>query len=122
MNPYLSLSLLFAFGALVAGGILLLSHFLSPGKVTAEKQLPYECGINSVGSSRERVPVKFCLVAMLFILFDVEVVFLYPWAVLFREFAESGSGLFLFIEMAIFLGLLVVGLVYIYARRALEWK
>ena len=122
MIPYLSLLFLFAFAGLIGGGFLLLSHLLGPKKKGLEKDLPYECGVNSVGSARERFSVKFYLVAMLFILFDVEVVFLYPWAVLFKEFVRAGGGLFLFIEMAIFLGILVVGLIYIYGRRALEWK
>ena len=122
MNPYIPLLLLFVFAALVAGGFLLLSYLLSPRRMTPEKMLPYECGVDPVGSVRERFSVKFYLVAMLFILFDIEVVFLYPWAILFKEFARSGLGLFLFIEMAVFLGILVVGLIYIYGRRAIEWE
>jgi NADH-quinone oxidoreductase subunit A len=123
MNPYIPLLLLFAFAATIAGGLLILSHLLSPKRRTSpEKALPYECGIDPVGSTRERFSIKFYLVAMLFILFDVEVVFLYPWAILFKEFANAGWGLFLFIEMAVFLGILVVGLIYIYGRRAIEWE
>lgn len=121
MTTYVPLLLLFTFAAMIGGGLLLLSHLLGPKKKRPEKDLPYECGIDSVGSARERFSVKFYLVAMLFILFDVEVVFLYPWAVLFKEFVQAGGGLFLFIEMTIFLGILVVGLIYIYGKRALEW-
>ena len=84
--------------------------------------MSYECGLDPIGSARERFPVKFYLVAMLFILFDVEVVFLYPWAVLFKEFVRSGSGIFVFTEMLIFLGILVAGLLYIYGQRALDWE
>jgi NADH-quinone oxidoreductase subunit A len=122
MNPYLSLLLLFAFAATIAGLFLVLPRLLSPRKMTSEKALPYECGIDPVGSTRERFSVKFYLVAMLFILFDIEVVFLYPWAILFKEFVHAGWGLFLFIEMAVFLGILIIGLVYIYGRRAIEWE
>lgn len=122
MNPYVPILLLFAFAAVIGGGLLLVSHLLSPGRRRPEKALPYECGINPVGSPREPFPVKFYLVAMLFILFDIEVVFLYPWAVLFREFAEQGLGVFLFVEMAVFLGILIVGLVYLYGRKAIDWE
>jgi len=122
MNPYLPLLMLFAFAALFAGGFLLLSHLLGPKKRTAEKGLPYECGIDPSGTVRHRLSVKFYLVAMLFILFDVEVVFLYPWAILYRDFVKAGFGPFLFVEMAIFLGVLAVGLIYVYGRRAIEWE
>lgn len=122
MNPYIPLLLLFAFAALVGGGLLTLSHLLGPKKRGTEKDLPYECGVTPVGGTRKPFPVKFYLPAMLFILFDIEVVFLYPWAVLFREFLDAGLGIFLFVEMALFLGVLIIGLVYIYGSRALEWE
>lgn len=122
MNPYLSVLFLFAFAALVAGGFLLLSHWIGPRRKGIAKGLPYECGIDSTDEPRRPFAIKFYLVAMLFIVFDIEVVFLYPWAILFKEFVRSGQGLFLFIEMMIFLGILIVGLIYIYGRRALEWE
>lgn len=122
MNPYIPLLLLFLLSALLVGGLLGLSHLLGPRKRSTEKELPYECGIDPIGSARERFSVKFYLVAMLFILFDIEVVFLYPWAILFKESVQAGGGLSLFIEMAVFLGVLFIGLIYIYGRKALEWK
>ncbi|MBI2081943.1 MAG: NADH-quinone oxidoreductase subunit A [Deltaproteobacteria bacterium] len=122
MSPYISLLLLFLFGALVSGGFILVSHLLGPLKKTEAKMLPYECGVNPVDEPRHRFSVKFYLVAMIFIVFDIEVVFLYPWAVLFKEFVREGMGLFLFVEMAVFLGVLVVGLLYVYGRRALKWE
>ena len=121
-SPYIPLLILFLFAAILSGGLLLLSHLLGPKKSGVEKGMPYECGIDPIGSARDRFSVKFYLVAMLFILFDVETVFLYPWAVLFREFAAAGYGLAVFVEMAIFLGILALGLFYLYARRALEWE
>ena len=122
MNSYIPLLMLFAFAALIAGGFLGLSHLLSPkAPHTKEKMANYECGFDPLGSTRDRFDVKFYLVAMLFILFDVEVVFLYPWAVLFRESIGAGMGGFLFIEMMVFLGILVIGLIYIYGKRAIEW-
>lgn len=121
MNPYLSILLLFVFAVVVVGVLMLLSHFLSPKKKGIDKS-PYESGIQPKGEPRNRFAIKFYLPAMLFILFDVEVVFLYPWAVLYKDFVRSGLGPFIFVEMMIFLAVLVVGLFYIYGRRALEWE
>jgi NADH-quinone oxidoreductase subunit A len=78
---------------------------------------PFESGIESVGDTRHRFSVRFFLVALLFIIFDIEAVFIFPWAVLFREL-----GLFGFIEMTIFLGILLLGLFYIWKKGALEWE
>lgn len=122
MTPYIPLLMLFAFAGLLGGSILTLSHLVSPKKDSVEKMRTYECGFDPIGDSRHRFSVKFYLVAMLFILFDVEVVFLYPWAVLFKEFAHAGQGVFLMAEMGIFLGILAIGLIYVYARKALDWK
>lgn len=122
LNPYIPILMLFGLAALLGGIILGLSHLLSPKKMTPEKGLPYECGINPLGSTRHPFSVKFYLVAMLFILFDVEVVFLYPWAVLYKDFVKAGLGPFVFIEMLIFLGILAVGLAYVYGKRALKWE
>ena len=122
MNPYLNLLLLFTFIGLLAGIILTLSHFLGPKKRTAGKDLAYECGLQPVGEARRRFSVKFYMIAILFILFDVEVVFLYPWAVLFRDFVRKGMGLLVSVEMLIFLGVLLVGLIYVYQQKALEWE
>ncbi len=84
---------------------------------TLEKSLPYESGVWPVGDARERIPVRYYLIALLFILFDVEIVFVYPWAVLVRELGWPGIG-----EMFTFLALLALGYVYIVKRRALEWE
>jgi len=78
---------------------------------------PYECGVEPVGTTREPVPVKFYLVAILFILFDIEVVFLYPWAVISRNL-----GLFGFVEMLVFVIILLVGYFYVLGRGALKWE
>ena len=98
------------------------SRIIGMRKPTPEKAAPYECGMNPVGTARERFSVKFYLVAMLFILFDIEVVFLYPWAQLFKEFKLAGLGSLIFGEMVIFLGVLGLGLVYVWKRGALEWE
>ena len=92
------------------------SSLLSPRRVSAKKMAPYECGVEPVGNARTRFKIHFYLVAVLFILFDIEVVFLYPWAVSFRQL-----GIFGLIEMALFIGILFVGYVYLLKKRALDW-
>jgi NADH-quinone oxidoreductase subunit A len=99
-----------------AVGTLTLSTFIVPRRRGAAKDQPYECGIEPVGDARQRVSVKFYLVAVLFILFDIEAVFLYPWAVTFRQL-----GLYGLIEMILFILILMVGYVYLLKKRALEW-
>ena len=95
---------------------LLLSSLLGRRRPGAVKDSPYECGVEPIGSARIRFPVKFYLVALLFILFDIEIVFLFPWAVIFRELKVFG-----FVEMAVFIGILLLSLVYVWKRGALEW-
>ncbi len=122
MNPYVPLLLLFLFGMLLSGAFLALSHLLGPRRKSKEKNTTYECGLEPSGNPHDRFSVKFYLVAMLFILFDVEVVFLYPWAILFKESIQSGAGSFFFAEMILFMAILFVGLVYVYGRKAIEWE
>lgn len=122
MNPYIPLLLLFLFGMILSGAFLALSHVLGPRKSSREKNSSYECGLEPTGNPHERFSVKFYLVAMLFILFDVEIVFLYPWAVLFKESIQSGMGSFFFFEMIFFMAILLVGLIYVYGRKAIEWE
>lgn len=98
--------------------VLLGLHRLAGGRhPTLEKSLPYESGVWPVGSARERIPIRYYLVAMLFILFDIEIVFVYPWAVLVRELGRPGL-----VEMFAFLAVLGCGYVYLLQRRALEWE
>jgi NADH-quinone oxidoreductase subunit A len=100
----------------VAGGMLAGSFFLGKKVRNPVKDLPYECGIVPTGSARERFSVKFYLVAMVFILFDIEAIFLYPWAVVYRELK-----LFAFVEMVIFIALVLCGFFYIWKQGALDW-
>ena len=95
---------------------LLASHYLGRRVNTPAKLMPYECGITPVGNARERFHTRFYLVAMLFIVFDLETVFLYPWAVVYKQLALFGL-----IEMAVFVAILLAGLVYVWAKGALEW-
>jgi NADH-quinone oxidoreductase subunit A len=92
------------------------SHFLGKRINEPAKLLPYECGITPVGSARDRFHTRFYLVAMLFIVFDIETVFLYPWAVVFKQLQVFGL-----IEMGIFITILLLGLVYVWGKGALEW-
>jgi NADH-quinone oxidoreductase subunit A len=85
------------------------------------KDQPYECGMEPVGSARERFSVKFYLVAMIFILFDIEAIFLYPWVVVYRDFVSSGSGMLIFWEMFAFVVLVLCGFYYIWKKGVLDW-
>ena len=102
-----------------AGMLLVLTHLFGPRHGSAVKLSPFECGVDLLDQAHHRFSVKFYLVAMLFILFDIETVFFYPWAVIFRE--SAASGLFLLIEMGTFVGVLVVGYIYIWRKGVLEW-
>jgi NADH-quinone oxidoreductase subunit A len=90
-------------------------------KPTPAKREPYECGMQPVGTARERFSVKFYLVAMLFLLFDIEAVFLFPWAVVYRELNKL-MPLFGFIEMLLFIVAILAGYVYVWKKGALEWE
>jgi NADH-quinone oxidoreductase subunit A len=100
----------------LAGGILLATHWFGRRRTQRTDLSPYECGVPLLDSARKRVSVQFFLIAMLFILFDIEAAFLYPWAVLFRKL-----GLFGFWEMTVFLGVLLLGYIYLWRRGALDW-
>ncbi|MDF1579315.1 MAG: NADH-quinone oxidoreductase subunit A [Desulfuromonadales bacterium] len=97
--------------------VVVLSRLIGQKKPTAIKLAPYECGMPPVGSARARFSIKFYIIAMLFILFDIEAVFLYPWAVMFKRL-----GLFGFIEMGVFIAILLVGYIYVWKKGALEWE
>jgi len=113
---YLPLLMHFAIAFGLAGAIVLLSYFIGQHKPGSAKMSPYECGVQPIGDARERFSVKFYLVAMLFILFDVEAVFLYPWAVILRELKMFG-----FWEMMVYIGIVLVGLFYVWKKGVLDW-
>lgn len=101
----------------VAAGMLGASYVLGRRVRNRVKEMPYECGIAPTGNARERFSVKFYLVAMLFIVFDIEAIFLFPWAVIYRELK-----MFAFVEMAVFIFLILAGFFYIWKRGALDWS
>jgi NADH-quinone oxidoreductase subunit A len=108
--------------AALAAGIIGVSHLLGQrARGGAIKDSAYECGVKPEGMAHTRFSVKFYVTAMLFILFDIEVVFMFPWAVLYREYVAAGLGLFMLMEMVVFIGILVLGLAYVWRKGALEW-
>lgn len=116
---YLPILILLATAAGFGAVNLLVSHLFGPQRPNRVKLSPYESGVPPVGDARLRFSVKFYLVAMLFIIFDIEVVFLYPWAVVFKDLLAQGT--FIFTEMVVFLGVLVLGLAYVWRKGGLEW-
>ncbi len=117
MSGYVPVLVHFALALLLAGTLMGLHMAVGGRRATLQKGLPYEAGVWPSGSAWRRVPIRYYLIAMLFILFDVEIVFVYPWAVLVRELGPAGVG-----EMFTFLGLLAVGYLYVLKRGALEWE
>ncbi len=116
-DVYVPILILFGVSLANAVGIMALSHVAGPLRPTPVKAEPYESGMPPLGDTRERFSVKFYMVAILFIIFDIETVFLIPWGVLFREL-----GLFGFVEMLVFIGVLLVGFVYVWKKGALQWE
>lgn len=117
LGAYLPILLL----VLVAVGFglcsLVFSSLIGPKKISALKLSPYECGCEPVGTARERFSIKFYMIAVLFILFDIEAVFLYPWAILYKKL-----GVFGLVEMGVFIVILFVGYIYVWKKGALEWE
>ncbi|HUD23555.1 MAG TPA: NADH-quinone oxidoreductase subunit A [Acidobacteriaceae bacterium] len=120
---YLPLALHIAGAMGIAGGMVAASFFIGRHRNYRTKLDPYECGMDPVGDSRGRFSVRFYMVAMLFILFDVEAVFMLPWAVIFRRLpALTGSRMFGFWEMLVYLGFVAVGLFYVWKKGILNWS
>jgi NADH-quinone oxidoreductase subunit A len=117
MEGFLPILIMIGLGLGFAAGNVFLSQFLGPRKPTPEKMAPYECGMPPVGDARERQSVKFYLVAMIFLLFDIEIAFLYPWAIAFRELGVVG-----YWQIVTFFGLLLTGYVYVWRKGAFDWS
>lgn len=96
---------------------MLATHWLGPKRKTKVKLESFECGIESRGNARAPFPIRYFLVALLFVLFDVEVIFMYPWAVNFKDFGVTGL-----LQMMVFIALLLVGFFYIIRKKALDWE
>lgn len=117
LTNYVPILILLLVSTALALIVVVLSVLLGPRRPTGRKASPYESGMVPVGQAMRRFPAKFYLIAVLFILFDIEIIFLYPWAIIFRQLKLFGL-----IEMAIFIIILLVGYVYVWKRGALEWE
>ncbi|MBZ5541710.1 MAG: NADH-quinone oxidoreductase subunit A [Acidobacteriia bacterium] len=117
LQAYAPLLLFLTLAFLLAGVLVSLSVLVGWRRPSRAKQLPYECGMEPTGDAREPFSVKFYLVAMVFILFDVEAIFLYPWAYIFRELKWFG-----FVEMVLYIAILLVGYLYLWKKGALDWN
>ena len=112
---FAALAILFVLGSLVAG------HFLRPHNPTAEKEMIYECGEKPIGQAWYNFNPRFYLVALVFVIFEVEIAFMYPVASVYRYFIEKGQGMVAFLEIFVFVAILAVGLAYVWAMGDLEW-
>ncbi len=117
LQEYLPILVLFVFSLILAVLVIVLGQWFGPKRPTARKSAPYESGMRPIGPGTRRMPVRFYLIAILFILFDIEVVFFLPWAIVFRKL-----GLFGLMEMLIFISILLVGYFYAWKKGALEWE
>ncbi len=121
LQAHYTVVLLFLLFGIFFGGLALgIAWLVRPKNPYPEKRIPYECGELPRGSAWVRFNFRFYLIALFFIVFDVEVMFLYPWAVVFRHLAPA-LGTFVFTEMALFIGILAIGLAYVWAKGDLEW-
>ena len=122
MIEYVAIALMIVLATLVASIAIGMGNLFGPKKPSAEKSMPYESGMTPYGEGTRRMPVRFYLIAVLFILFDIEVVFFLPWAIVFRQLIANSLGWFALIEMVIFIVILLVGFVYAWKKGALEWE
>ena len=119
---FLPLAILFILAIVLAFLVVALGHLFGPHRPTERKSQPYESGMKPIGPGTRRISVRYYLVAVLFILFDIEIVFFLPWAVVIRSFISQSLGIFAFIEMTIFIIILMVGYVYAWKKGAMEWE
>jgi NADH-quinone oxidoreductase subunit A len=122
MNEYLSIAVLIVLATGLAALVVILGHSFGPKRPTETKSMPYESGMNPYGPGTRRQTVRFYLVAVLFILFDIEVIFFLPWAVVLKQFVANSLGIFALFEMFVFIAILLVGYVYAWKKGALEWE
>src|SRR3954453_13947542 len=120
-HTFLPILLMLIIAVGVAGVILILSSLMGRNRRNPMKLAPYESGVPPLDENRKRVNVRFYQIAMLFILFDIEAAFLYPWAVIYREATTGTQGMFLFGEMLVFIALLAVGYIYVWKKKAFDF-
>ena len=117
LDDYGSLLLMFILAAGLSGALIVVSAIVGKHKRTREKDQPYECGIRPTGDAREPVSVQFYMVALLFILFDIEAIFLYPWALVYHDLKLFG-----FVEMLVYIIILLAGYIFLWKKGALDWN
>jgi NADH-quinone oxidoreductase subunit A len=120
-SEYIAIAVFIAITALISVIAIVLGTLFGPKRPAGKKTMPYESGMNPIGPGSRRVPIRFYLIAVLFILFDIEVVFFIPWALIFNDSVASGNGLFMLSEMFVFVLILLVGYAYAWKKGALEW-
>jgi NADH-quinone oxidoreductase subunit A len=121
-HSFVPILIMLVIAASVGGIILGLNWIVGRHQRNPAKLAPYESGVPALDVNRKRINVRFYQIAMLFILFDIEAAFLYPWAVIYRDAANGPSGMFVFGEMVLFIALLGVGYVYVWKKKAFDWK
>ena len=122
MDGWVSILIMIGLGVAFGGGSVVMSNLLGPHKPSPEKAAPYECGMPPVGDARERHPIQFYLVAMIFLLFDIEVAFLYPWAMAIKRGDDwAGLGWTGFFQLVVFMAILLGGYVYVWRKGILDW-
>jgi NADH-quinone oxidoreductase subunit A len=117
LDSYGPLLLMFILACGMAGALLVVSTIVGKHRRSREKDMPYECGIRPTGDAREPVHVQFYMVALLFILFDIEAIFLYPWALVYSDLKVFG-----FVEMVLYIAILLTGYIYLWKKGALDWS
>jgi NADH-quinone oxidoreductase subunit A len=117
VDSYAPLLLMFLLAGGLSGALIVASTLVGRHKRTREKDQPYECGIRPTGDAREPISVHFYMVALVFILFDVEAIFLYPWALVYRELRLFG-----FVEMVLYIIILLAGYIFLWKKGALDWN
>jgi NADH-quinone oxidoreductase subunit A len=117
LDSYGSLLLMFILACGLAGALVVVSTLVGKHKRSREKDQPYECGIRPTGDAREPISVQFYMVALLFILFDIEAIFLYPWALVYSDLKVFG-----FVEMLLYIIILLAGYIYLWKKGALDWS
>ncbi len=120
LAQYVPILIVIALSLVITGSILILTHLISPNVKNKIKAQVYESGLEPQMDARLRYPIRFYVVAMMFILFDIEVIFMYPWAVVFTDFLSHG--VFIFWEMVVFLVILFAGYIYLWKRGAFQWE
>ncbi len=122
LGEYITVAAFLAVGALLVYGGLAASKLLRPDNPDPKKSETYECGIDPVGGGWSQTQIRYFIFALLFLIFDVEAVFIFPWAIQLEQFAAAGLGALVLVEMVIFIGVLVLGLVYAIRKGVLRWE